>query len=67
MSNELWLSAAVLIAIFDVIMATVWLAKFTDKSLERTGSRWRFGMTTPLIAMMLIAVNTALVMSFFRR
>jgi hypothetical protein len=66
MASELWLPTAVIVTIIDVVVIMVWTAKFTDRSLEGAGSRWRFSLTTLLIAMALLAVNTALLMRFFR-
>jgi hypothetical protein len=66
MASELWLPAAVIVTIIDVVVIMVWTAKFTDRSLEATGSRWRFSLTTLLVATALIAVHAALLMQFFR-
>lgn len=65
MAPEIWVTAAVIITIVDLVVIVVSLAKFTDRRLEGTGNRLRFSMMTLLVATALIAIHTALLVWFF--
>jgi hypothetical protein len=62
MPSELWLPAAVLIAIVDFCAAMFLLAKLTDRSYEPSAKRFRFSVSTLLLAMTLLAINIPLLL-----
>jgi hypothetical protein len=62
---EMWLPMLLCVAIADVVVVVVWMAVVTDRLLIGADYRWGFSLKTLLIATAMVAINTAIVVSFY--
>jgi hypothetical protein len=62
---EMWLPMLLCVAIADVVVVVVWMAVVTDRLLIGADYRWGFSLKTLLIATAMVAINTAIVASFY--
>jgi hypothetical protein len=63
MPQEMWLPTLLVVAIADAVIVVIGLAMFTDGRLLGERRRWRFGLTTLMVATAWIAVHMAIVVN----